>query len=104
MLLVGMAAILALSVTAADASARSPRRPGQRLGAGGLQTRQSLIRSRIRCRWPMQYGEEETREMPPNSTQNLNAKLSLKQTQQERSGGTGIYLTPPPIQSYSPPN
>jgi hypothetical protein len=42
--------------------------------------------------------------MPPNSTQNLNAKLSLKQTQQGRSGGTGIHFTPPPIQSYSPPN
>jgi hypothetical protein len=52
----------------------------------------------------MQDGEEGKREMPPNSTQNLNAKLSLKQTQQEPSAGTGIYLTPPPIQSYSPPN
>jgi hypothetical protein len=52
----------------------------------------------------MQNGEEGIREMPPNSTQNLNAKLSLKQTQQGRSGGTGIYLTPPPIQSSSPPN
>ena len=52
----------------------------------------------------MQDGEEGTREMPPNSTQNLNAKLSLKQTQQERSGGAGISLTPPPIQGYSPPN
>lgn len=51
----------------------------------------------------MQDVEEELR-MPPNSTQNLNAKLSLKQTQQERSGSTGIYLMPPPIQSYSPPN
>jgi hypothetical protein len=50
----------------------------------------------------MQNGEEKR--MPPNSTQNLNAKLSLATTQQERPGGTGISLTPPPIQSYSPPN
>jgi hypothetical protein len=42
--------------------------------------------------------------MPPNSTQNLNAKLSLKRTQHDRPGGTGIYLAPPPIQSYSPTN
>ena len=50
----------------------------------------------------MQDGEEEIR-MPPNSTQNLNAKLSLTQTAQERSGGTGISLTPSPIQGYSLP-
>jgi hypothetical protein len=42
--------------------------------------------------------------MPPNSTQNLNAKLSLTASAQERPGGTGISLTPPPIQSSSPPN
>ncbi|HEX5821316.1 MAG TPA: hypothetical protein VFY30_06085 [Solirubrobacterales bacterium] len=42
--------------------------------------------------------------MPPNSTQNLNAKLSLTQTAQERSGDTGISLTPSPIQVSTPPN
>jgi hypothetical protein len=51
----------------------------------------------------MQDSEEEPR-MPPNSTQNLNAKLSLVSVSQERPGGAGISLTPPPIQSYSPPN
>jgi hypothetical protein len=51
----------------------------------------------------MQDGEEELR-MPPNSTQNLNAKLSLTPSAQGRSGGTGISLTPPPIQSSAPPN
>jgi hypothetical protein len=52
----------------------------------------------------MQDGEEEIREMPPNSTQNLNARLSLTPTSQERPGGTGISLKPPPIQGYAPPN
>ena len=42
--------------------------------------------------------------MSPNSTQNLNAKLSLTPIRQERSGGTGISLTPSPIQSSAPPN
>jgi len=42
--------------------------------------------------------------MPPNSTQNLNAKLSLAPTAQERPGGTGISLTPSPIQVSTPPN
>ncbi|MGA9634809.1 MAG: hypothetical protein WBQ41_06170 [Solirubrobacterales bacterium] len=42
--------------------------------------------------------------MPPNSTQNLNAKLSLTSSSQERPGGTGISLTRPPIQSSAPPN
>ncbi len=42
--------------------------------------------------------------MPPNSTQNLNAKLSLTPTSQERPGATGISFTPPPIQSSAPPN
>jgi hypothetical protein len=51
----------------------------------------------------MQDSEEEPR-MPPNSTQNLNAKLSLVSASQERPGGAVISLTPPPIQSYSPPN
>ncbi len=52
----------------------------------------------------MQGGEEGIPEMPPNSTQNLNAKLSLTQSQQERSGGTVVHLAPPAIQNYSPPN
>jgi hypothetical protein len=52
----------------------------------------------------MQDGEEEIREMPSNSTQNLNARLSLTPTTQERPGGTGISLTPSPIQGSAPPN
>ncbi len=42
--------------------------------------------------------------MPPNSTQNLNAKLSLTPSVQEPSGGSGISLTPSPIQVSTPPN
>jgi hypothetical protein len=42
--------------------------------------------------------------MPPNSTQNLNAKLSLTRTAQERSVGSCISLTPSPIQGSAPPN
>jgi hypothetical protein len=42
--------------------------------------------------------------MPPNSTQNLNAKLSLTQTSPLRSSGAGVSFTPPPIQSSGPPN
>ena len=42
--------------------------------------------------------------MPPNSTQNLNAKLSLTQSTQERPGDSGISLTPSPIQGSAPPN
>jgi hypothetical protein len=51
----------------------------------------------------MQDGEEEM-EMPPNSTQNLNAKLSLTSAAQQRPGATGISLTPSAIQGYAPPN
>jgi hypothetical protein len=51
----------------------------------------------------MKDSEEELR-MPPNSTQNLNAKLSLTTASQERSGSSGISLTPSPIQSSAPPN
>jgi hypothetical protein len=51
----------------------------------------------------MENGEEELR-MPPNSTQNLNAKLSATPSTQERPGGSGMSLTPPPIQSSAPPN
>ena len=42
--------------------------------------------------------------MPPNSTQNLNAKLSLTPSTQQRPGRTGISLTPSPIQGYAPRN
>jgi hypothetical protein len=42
--------------------------------------------------------------MPPNSTQNLNAKLSLAVSNQQRAGAAGISLTPPAIQSSAPPN
>ena len=42
--------------------------------------------------------------MPPNSTQNLNAKLSLTAASRQRPGGTGISLTPSPIQGSSTPN
>jgi hypothetical protein len=39
--------------------------------------------------------------MPPNSTQNLNAKLSLTQVGVQRTGGPVPSFAPPPIQSYS---
>jgi hypothetical protein len=52
----------------------------------------------------MQDGEEEIWDMPPNSTQNLNAKLSLTQAAQDPPGGSGISLTPSPIQGSAPPN
>jgi hypothetical protein len=42
--------------------------------------------------------------MPPNSTQNLNAKLTLTVATQQRPGGTGVSFTPPPIHSSAPPN
>jgi hypothetical protein len=42
--------------------------------------------------------------MPPNSTQNLNAKLSLTPATQQRPGGAGISLTPSAIQGYAPRN
>lgn len=50
----------------------------------------------------MQRGEEENR-MPPNSTQNLNAKLSLNATATHQRTGIRPSFSPPPIQSYSPP-
>ena len=34
--------------------------------------------------------------MPPNSTQNLNAKLSLTQVGRQRNGGPGPSFTPRP--------
>lgn len=40
--------------------------------------------------------------MPPNSTQNLNAKLSLAPVGEQRSGRTPPSFTPPPIRSSAP--
>jgi hypothetical protein len=40
--------------------------------------------------------------MPPNSTQNLNARLSLTQVGVERTGELVPSFAPPPIQSSSP--
>jgi hypothetical protein len=42
--------------------------------------------------------------MPPNSTQNLNAKLSLTQAGTQRSGGPVLSFAPPPIHSSAPEN
>jgi len=50
----------------------------------------------------MQNGEEEDR-MPPNSTQNLNAKLSLTSAAERRPGGPVTSFAPPPIHSSGPP-
>jgi hypothetical protein len=41
--------------------------------------------------------------MPPNSTQNLNAKLSTSASLRQRQAGVRPSFTPPPIQTYSPP-
>ena len=41
--------------------------------------------------------------MPPNSTQNLNAKLSLTASAGRVKVGLRPSFTPPPIQTYSPP-
>ena len=46
----------------------------------------------------MQDGEEEKR-MPPNSTQNLNAKLSSGASGAQRQAGVRPSFSPPPIQS-----
>ena len=46
---------------------------------------------------------EEVERMPPNSTQNLNAKLSLNAIATRRQAGPRPSFGPPPIQSYSPP-
>ena len=48
----------------------------------------------------MKDGEEDDR-MPPNSTQNLNAKLSLTTVGQRRSGLASSFA-PPPIRSSAP--
>jgi hypothetical protein len=40
--------------------------------------------------------------MPPNSTQNLNAKLSLTEVGTQRAGGTVPNFAPPPIHSSAP--
>ena len=42
--------------------------------------------------------------MPPNSTQNLNAKLSLTRVGERRTGGLAPSFAPPPIQSSAPRN
>jgi hypothetical protein len=49
----------------------------------------------------MKDGEEDER-MPPNSTQNLNAKLSLTRVGQERTGGPVPSVAAPPIHSSAP--
>jgi hypothetical protein len=49
----------------------------------------------------MKEGEQVDR-MPPNSTQNLNAKLSLASVGEQRSGGPALRFAPPPIHSSSP--
>ena len=49
----------------------------------------------------MQDGEEEIG-MPPNSTQNLNAKLTLIASPAQAQTGSPSFA-PPPIQLYSPP-
>ena len=41
--------------------------------------------------------------MPPNSTQNLNAKLSLATTNRRRPGGPKPSFTPSLIQTSAPP-
>jgi hypothetical protein len=41
--------------------------------------------------------------MPPNSTQNLNAKLSSSMATPQRLGGPTITLALSPIQTYAPP-
>jgi hypothetical protein len=48
----------------------------------------------------MQEGEQVER-MPPNSTQNLNAKLSLTSVGERRSGGPTLSFAPPAVQNYS---
>jgi hypothetical protein len=49
----------------------------------------------------VQNSELEDR-MPPNSTQNLNAKLSLTSVRRERSSGTVPNFASPPIHSAAP--
>jgi hypothetical protein len=49
----------------------------------------------------MQEGEQVDR-MPPNSTQNLNAMLSLTSVGEQRSGGPTLSFAPPPIHSSAP--
>ena len=41
--------------------------------------------------------------MPPNSTQNLNAKLSLRDDTEEHPAVVVTSFAPPPIQSSAPP-
>jgi hypothetical protein len=42
--------------------------------------------------------------MPPNSTQNLNAKLSLREAGRQRTAGAAPSFAPPPIRSSAPRN
>ena len=51
----------------------------------------------------MQDSEEIDR-MPPKSTQNLNAKLSLRGAGQQRTDGPARSFAPPPIHSSAPRN
>ena len=46
--------------------------------------------------------DEEIDRMPPNSTQNLNAKLSLTPVGEQRAGGPARSFAPPPIHSSAP--
>jgi hypothetical protein len=50
----------------------------------------------------MPDGEEVDR-MPPNSTQNLNAKLSPNDPARQRSEECAPTFSPPPIQQAGPP-
>jgi len=47
---------------------------------------------------------EEIDRMPPNSTQNLNAKLPLREVGQQRTDGPAPSFAPPPIHSSAPRN
>jgi hypothetical protein len=47
---------------------------------------------------------EEIDRMPPNSTQNLNAKLSLREAGRQRTAGPAPSFAPPPIRSSAPRN
>jgi hypothetical protein len=48
--------------------------------------------------------DEEVDRMPPNSTQNLNAKLSIAAVGSQRSGTPRPTFAPPPIHSSGPQN
>jgi hypothetical protein len=46
---------------------------------------------------------EEGKRMPPNSTQNLNAKLSPNDSVRSRPEDAGLTFSPPPIHNSGPP-